>query len=430
MAVRERLQIVELTGAAPTPPPGVEPFLCVLGTPPGGIDHLARARAVRDAVRETPVVVLGDLETEAIVRLMRLGVEDVVSTQLPPADAAARSFEFVRVPHRAQTSNELIGTSPAMQKLRRAIESLAATQCTVLLTGETGTGKGHVAREIHRRSDRRTRPFVHVDCASLSPTVIESELFGHEKGAFTGAVVRHTGRFELASGGTLFLDEVGNLGADLQAKLLRVLQEREYERIGGTKTLAMTARVIAATNADLRLAVRQGVFRADLYYRLNVFHLMVPPLRDRHDDVAALVHASLGAIAVRLGVRPPRPTDDFLARLGAHSWPGNVRELLNVLERIAMQYQGEELSGAHLDDVLEQPDAGEGPGAAFGEAADVPVVPQGARPSKFLTREQIAATLVATGGNVARTARRLGIPRSSLRYLVRKFDLARLIPAD
>src|SRR5262245_32173671 len=228
----------------------------------------------------------------------------------------------------------LVGGSRAMAGLRGQIAAVAAIDSTLPPTGETGTGKGLVARLVHRLSRRTERPFVHVDCAALSPTIIESELFGHERGAFTSAAGRHSGRFELAGEGTIFLDEIGDLDPRLQSKLLRVLDDRRYERLGGVETLAMRARVVAATSCDLRRAVGEGRFRGDLYYRLAVFHLVLPALRERPEDLPALVAAGLDRIARRLGLPRPLATEAFNARLLRHAWPGNVRELMNALERV------------------------------------------------------------------------------------------------
>ncbi|NNL67143.1 MAG: sigma 54-interacting transcriptional regulator, partial [Myxococcales bacterium] len=218
---------------------------------------------------------------------------------------------------------------PTADGLHALIAPLAASPASLLITGETGTGKGRLARRIHQAGPRRARPFVHVDCAALSPTVIESELFGHERGAFTDAVARRPGRLELARDGTLFLDEIGDLHPALQAKLLRVLQDREFERVGGAETLRFRARVVAATHRDLPSRIAAGAFRADLYYRIDVLTLAVPPLRERLAELPSLIDellAEAGRAEVRLDAAA-------LDRLRAHAWPGNVRELVNVLER-------------------------------------------------------------------------------------------------
>jgi formate hydrogenlyase transcriptional activator len=246
---------------------------------------------------------------------------------------------------------EFIGNSNALHEVLRRVEQVAPTDATVLIQGETGTGKELIARAIHRRSRHRDRPLVKVNCAALPAGLIESELFGHEKGAFTGAIARKIGRFELADGGTLFLDEVGELPLELQAKLLRVLQEGEFERVGGSHTITARVRVIAATNRDLAEAVKVGAFRADLFYRLNVFPLTLPPLRDRKDDIPPLVHCFLDRFAKKLGKPLRCLSDEALARVVRYSWPGNVRELQNVLERAAILARGPVVE---IDEALDQ----------------------------------------------------------------------------
>jgi transcriptional regulator with GAF, ATPase, and Fis domain len=234
----------------------------------------------------------------------------------------------------------LVGESEATRALRRQIARLADLPTTVLLLGETGTGKGVVARALHAGGARGARPFVHVDCAGLSESLFESELFGHERGAFTGAVAMRVGRAETAGDGTLFLDEIGELAPRLQAKLLRLLQERRYERVGGSVARPLRARVVAATNLDLEAAARAGAFRRDLLFRLDVARIVLPPLRERREDLAALVPALLARIARRLGVACPSLPSGFAARLAAHDWPGNVRELENTLERWLIDADG------------------------------------------------------------------------------------------
>lgn len=238
------------------------------------------------------------------------------------------------------TADGLIGTSPALQQVRQRIAQVAGTDATVLITGETGTGKEVVARALHQASPRHGRALVKINCAALPAQLIESELFGHEKGAFTGAVERRIGKFELADGGTIFLDEVGELPLDLQAKLLRVLQEKEFERLGGNRVLHTDARVLAATNRVLEDEVRAGRFRADLYYRLNVFPIQLAPLRERAQDITPLVQYYLGSLSKRLArpARPIRPAD--MAALLAYPWPGNIRELEHVLEQAIIVSQG------------------------------------------------------------------------------------------
>jgi len=239
---------------------------------------------------------------------------------------------------------EITGQSPGMKQVFKMVETVAPTDATVLITGETGTGKELVARALHNLSSRRHQALVKVNCAALPSGLIESELFGHEKGAFTGALTRRVGRFELAHGGTLFLDEIGDLPSELQPKLLRVLQEGEFERVGGSQTIRVAVRVIAATNRDLEQAIQAGRFRADLYYRLSVFPIRLPPLRERSGDIPLLVGYFAQKYARRLGKRIPSVLPETLELLGAYPWPGNVRELENVIERALILSQG-----AHLD---------------------------------------------------------------------------------
>jgi len=314
---------------------------------------------------------------------------------------------------------DLVGESAPMRALRREIANVSPLHSTVLLTGETGVGKGVVARALHRLSPHRSGSFVHVDCAALSPNLVESELFGHERGAFTGAVARRQGRFERAAGGTIFLDEIGDLDARLQAKLLRVLQDREFERLGGTETLRMTARVVAATTRDLGREVREGRFRVDLYYRLNVVCLLISPLRERPSDVPLLVAAGFERLARGLGLAAPSLSEVALARLAAHGWPGNVRELLNTVERLLIHFPGRRVEAADLAGILDDdPSPLRPPSPSPLPRTGVERVLVAEDPS-----ERIAAELRATGGNVARAARRLGLPRSTLRHRIRRYGI-------
>ena len=249
---------------------------------------------------------------------------------------------------------DIIGESPAVRAVLASVRAVAGTDSTVLVTGETGTGKELVVRAIHGLSGRKNKILVKVNCAALPGGVIESELFGHEKGAFTGALARRIGRFELANGGTLFLDEVGDLPLELQAKLLRVLQDGEFQRVGGTQTIKVNVRLITATNRELNHAVAEGRFRADLFYRLNVFPIEIPPLRDRREDIPRLTRHVAMLYASKMGKRLERINEHVLARLEAYDWPGNVRELQNVIERAVIRSTNGRLS---LDDCLAAPAA-------------------------------------------------------------------------
>lgn len=304
----------------------------------------------------------------------------------------------------------VFGPSAESGRLKHQIALAARTDSKVLLQGETGTGKSVVAREIHLRSGRSAQPFVHVDCAALSPSLIESELFGHERGAFTGAIASRVGRFEIARSGTIFLDEIGEVGPSVQGKLLRVLDDLTYERVGSSRPIPMRARVIAASRRDLRAAVQSGSFREDLFFRLNVLCIEISPLRRRLQDLPALAGATLVRLSQELGVKPPETTEGFLRCLAAYPWPGNIRELVNVLERLLVEGK----TALDEDDVE--------PLLAVG----APTTP----PTHADEAASISAALVEAGGVVARTARRLGMPRSSLRYKIKRYGLEHLIPRD
>lgn len=399
--------------------PAVDPHrlaLAVVACDGEGNGALEAFRIVRKQAAGRPIVVLArGLSTDVVVRLVRSGAVDVIGMPAPPEDVVARTVLHALATD-TEREHEIIGQSRVIQAVRHAITAVAPTRSTVLVTGETGVGKGLVARAIHRLSGRANRPFVHVDCSALAPSVIESELFGHEKGAFTGALERHPGRFEMAGDGTIFLDEIGDLDLRLQRKLLRVLQDREFERIGGKRTLRMAARVVAATHRDLPTLLRNGAFRADLYFRLNVFQLRIPPLRERLEDVPMLARALFVSVAERLGVVPVPLDDAIYRKLARHPWPGNVRELLNVLERLALRHQVGSLDADDLDELFD------------GEATSDP---DGSDDSvATLDRLSVERMLRTTGGNVARAARRLGIPRSTLRYRLRLQGLDDLIPRD
>ena len=321
----------------------------------------------------------------------------------------------------------LVGRSPVMAALRAQIEAVASTRSTVLVTGETGTGKGLIARIIHGLSSERELPFVHVDCASLSPTVIESELFGHERGSFTGAQERRRGRFELAGGGTLLLDEIAEVEPRLQAKLLRVLEDRTFERVGGSETLPARARVVAATNRDLVSEIAAGRFRADLYYRLQVFELRVPALRERLSDVPLLVRAAIEALGNR---EASTVTIDatFYDRLLEHPWPGNVRELMNLVERLLILSAASPWDGAKLDGMLSTlcsvATAASRGDAAGVSSADLRPRPDDSRASfEAGERRRISLALSRHRWNVSAAARSLGISRGALRGRMARLGL-------
>jgi two-component system nitrogen regulation response regulator GlnG len=340
----------------------------------------------------------------------------------------------------AEEKLPLIGRSPAMQEIYRVLARLMGTDLTVMVTGESGTGKELIARALHDYGKRRNGNFVAVNMAAIPRELIESELFGHEKGAFTGAVARAQGRFEQAQGGTLFLDEIGDMPLEAQTRLLRVLQEGEYTSVGGRTAIRTNVRIVAATHRDLRQLIRQGLFREDLFYRLNVVPIRVPPLRERTEDVPALVRHFL-AEATKEGLPQKSVTAAALDRLKSYRWPGNVRELENVVRRIAALYAQEVI---HVD-VIEQElteiatvpleadiPAGEGMGQAVERhlrdyfAAHKDSLPAGGlydRVVQEVERPLIALTLTATRGNQIKAAQLLGLNRNTLRKKIRELDI-------
>ena len=309
-------------------------------------------------------------------------------------------------------SDDIVGDSPALKAALQKLDEVANTESTVLLLGETGTGKELFARALHARGPRRASPLVSVNCGALPPTLIESELFGHQRGAFTGAVALRQGRFELAHRGTLFLDEIGDLPLDLQAKLLRVLQEGIFERVGSSHSHSVDVRIIAATHHDLMQGVAAGTFRADLYYRLNVFPIRLPPLRERREDIPALVWSIIRRRQQTMPRRVTRVPDDAMAVLQNHSWPGNVRELENVVERALIHSTGDTL--VLLDG---------GP-----EAAEAPPVPTDGSTLVSVERSHIQEVLQACGWRInglGNAAERLGLHPNTLRFRMKKLGIIR-----
>jgi len=306
----------------------------------------------------------------------------------------------------------IIGTSPAMQDVFETIRQAAPTRATVLIQGESGTGKELVARALHQCSPRRDGPFVPVHCAALAPTLLESELFGHEKGAFTGATERRRGRFELADGGTLFLDEIGEIDPALQVKILRVLEERKFERVGGTETIHVDVRLVAATNRDLRARVAEGAFREDLFYRLYVVNLTLPPLRERAGDVVLLAQHYLKTLAEENGKKPMAISPEAMDVLQAYPWPGNVRELRNVIERMVVLGSGPRLTAADLPAAVRD-----------GGAGGLALASRSGRVLRDAERQLIADALRRHQNNRTKAAQDLGISRRTLHRKLNEFGL-------
>jgi len=317
----------------------------------------------------------------------------------------------------------IIGTSSSMKALIDMVAMVAPSEATVLITGESGTGKELIARSIHFNSERRSAPFIIVNCAALAETLLESELFGHEKGAFTGADKRREGRFRQADGGTLFLDEIGETSPGMQAKLLRVLQEREFQRVGGDETLSVDVRILAATNRDLENEVQQGKFREDLYYRLNVVTVAIPPLKTRQEDIPLLAQYFLERFAKKNRKTIKGFTPQAMDLLLKHVWPGNVRELENAIERAVILLSGDFITARELPLRITQ----HAEMHANHEASPPPADMTGPAEGQSLAaveKSVILATLSETGGNKSETARRLGINRKTLHLKLKRYGLS------
>jgi DNA-binding NtrC family response regulator len=335
----------------------------------------------------------------------------------------------------------LVGQSAEMHSIFAVIEKVADTPSTVLITGESGTGKELVAKALHEESSRKNGPFIKINCAAIPKTLMESELFGYEKGAFTGATSSKPGRFELANGGSLFLDEIGEIPVEMQVKLLRAIQESEFERVGGIKTLKVDVRLITATNRDLEQEIQRGNFREDLFYRLNVVPLRIPPLRQRSGDIPLLVQHIIKKFNERLRKNITGIADDALAALEAHAWPGNIRELENVLERTILFCKGDRIERADLQLASPTPPTAsptQPPPLGSNDSGSVPVIDEDDdEPAEIsgslkevvraetarVERELIVKALDETGGNVTQAARLLKISRKSLQMKMKEFGL-------
>jgi DNA-binding NtrC family response regulator len=402
-----------------------------LGRGASGMDVLRAAKAERP---ETAVVMITAHGSERIaVEAMKAGAEDYVPKPFDNDEirlVVRRALERTRLARENRWLLEqverhfgfenLIGSGPAMRRVFATLQKVAETDLTVLVRGESGTGKELVAQALHQRSTRRQRPFVAVNCAAINRELVESELFGHEKGAFTGADARRQGRFESADGGTIFLDEIGDMPLETQAKVLRVLQERCFERVGGTRAIQVDVRVVAATHRNLEEEVRRGRFREDLYYRLRVVEIELPPLRERREDLPALAQRFLERVTERLGLEKKRLGESALAKLGRHAWPGNVRELQNALERAAVLAPGPVIEEADL------PLAGGAaePPAAGPADADVSSFAEAKRRAvEGFERAYLLAALRRSGGNVSRAAESIGMVRQSLQQKIRELGL-------
>jgi DNA-binding NtrC family response regulator len=401
------------------------------------MDGLEVLRRVKESHPDIDVIMVTGLsQIETAVQSMKLGAFDYLPKPFDPDElktVVGRALERRRllqenlglktaVSSRYRLDN-IIGSSPAMQAIYRLIAKCAPTNSTILLTGESGTGKELIARAVHYNSLRKDQPFVAVDCNSLSENLLESELFGHVKGSFTGAVANKRGMFEVAHGGTLFLDEIGNLSLTTQAKLLRVVQEREFRPVGDTRTQATDVRLVAATNKELKAMVADSTFRDDLYYRINIFPIEVPPLRDRREDIPALAHHFLTVLSKEVGKKVSGFSDGAMNLLMQYDWRGNVRELENAVHRAVILATGEVIRRGHLAGIVEA-----GPRMDL----DVPRTSEELKRVKKAAREKsveeieklfILEALKRNAWNVTRSAEDTGMQRANFQALMKKYRI-------
>ena len=394
-----------------------------------GLDGLTTLQRLRERQIDAQVVIIsGHGNIESAVRAIKMGAYDFIEKPLSLEKTVLvvrnalrhRDLEtenrVLRAKVDRQQPNTMVGESTAMSYLRGQVELAAPTNGRVLVLGENGTGKELVARTIHMSSRRKSGPFIEVNCAAIPEELIESVLFGHVRGAFTGAVADKPGRFEQANGGTIFLDEIADMSLKTQAKVLRVLQEQVMERVGGTQRIKVDVRVVAATNKDLTAEIRAGRFREDLYFRLNVIPIFVPALRDRPLDIPLLAEHFMALLAAEYGRRPKRLASEASARLQQYGWPGNVRELRNVIERLIIMVGGDTITAQDLgflgrDGVPEAPPSTTGPVQPLSDARDQ------------FEKDYILQTLAANQGNMSRTAEVLGVERSNLYKKLRAFGI-------
>jgi two-component system, NtrC family, nitrogen regulation response regulator NtrX len=382
-----------------------------------GMDGLKLLEAIRAAGVTTPVVMMsGQAHIEMAVKATRLGAMDFLEKPIS-TDKLLLTLQNALKMERLREENQqlrqqlggagLVFSGEKMRRLMAQVERVAASETRVCILGETGTGKELIARTIHEKSQRSQGPFITLNCAAVPAELIESELFGHEKGSFTGAAARHIGKFEQAHEGTLFLDEIGDMPIAMQAKLLRVLEQGEVERIGGDKPVRVNVRVVVATHRNLEEQVRQGGFRQDLFHRIYVFPVVLPPLRERLEDVPALVAHFAAQIARQNGWKEVTFHDDALRALEAHSWPGNIRELRNVVERILLFADGDKVTAATVAAALPSP-SGQGVGTSFSASGSL-----SQRVEQF-ERQMILDEIKRHNHHITNTAKALGLERSHL----------------
>ncbi len=394
---------------------------------PGGIDGIETMMEVKKIRPEASIIIITAYATvDTAISAMKEGAQEYIVKPCNPKEISILVERIINVKNlqlentilrqklaKRYSFRDIISKNPKMQDIFELVKEISSLKSTVLVQGESGTGKELIARAVHYSGDRASKPFVSVSCAALAETLLESELFGHEKGAFTGAVAQKKGKFELADGGTIFLDEIGDISPKLQMDLLRVIQERTFYRVGGTEELTVDVRVIAATNRNLAEAVAAGTFRDDLYYRLNVINIQIPPLRERREDIPLLVRSFMDRLSHELGKETDDITKSGLKLLIDYSWPGNVRELENAIERAMVTCKTRVLTDEDFA-FLEQ-------NGSRKQAWNVP----DNLPLQEVEKRVIVATIKRTGGNIKEAASVLGIDRSTLYDKIRKYEIER-----
>jgi two-component system, NtrC family, response regulator AtoC len=399
-----------------------------------GMDGQKLLEWIRSAGLRTPVIMISALgDINDAVKALKSGADDYLIKPFDPAELILRVRTLVAGKIRqdqleagsrtAEHGTQLVGESAAVRALRAMIEKVAAGATTVLITGESGTGKEVVAREIHALSPHAAEPFVAVNIGGIHENLVESELFGHEKGAFTGAEIRTTGLFELAGSGTVFLDEIGEMPLPLQVKLLRVLQERKTRRLGGTRDIPIQARIMSATNRDIEDHVRAGRFREDLYYRLNVVRISVPPLRERRDDIPLLAGHLLEKLRLRMGKPAKRLAPGALDALMAYLFPGNIRELENILERAMIACEDETIVAADLDLGRARPRQEQEKASSRAAPPGTPSEPSHSSSMGEIERQAITRALAKWNGNRTKAAQELGISRRTIINKIKRYGL-------
>jgi DNA-binding NtrC family response regulator len=394
---------------------------------PGGMDGIETMMQIRRLHPEASIIIITAYATvDTAIAAMKEGAQEYIVKPCNPEEISLLVSRIIKVKNlqrentilrkklsHSYSAHDVISKNPRMRQILELAAQVASLRSTVLIQGESGTGKELIARAIHTSGDRAQKPFVAVSCAALAETLLESELFGHEKGSFTGATERKRGKFEMADGGTIFLDEIGDISPKLQVDLLRVLQERCFYRVGGSEEVRVDVRVIAATHVNLQLAVSEGKFRDDLFYRLNVIEIRIPPLRERREDIPLLVRHFMERLSHELGKDVGEISQGALKILIDYNWPGNVRELENAVERALVTCKGQELTDEDFSFL-----------ALNGLASKAWSVPAGMTLQE-MEKQLIVATIERTGGNIKESASILGIDRSTMYEKIKRYEISR-----